>query len=71
MTEYYNDPDPIALAADFRRKIAAGETVSEEECKLALAAIRTVRRQRSDSGKASKAKTGGKLDADALLNDLI
>lgn len=63
--------DPIARAADFRRKIAAGEEVTEEECKLALAAIRTVRRQRAASGKADKAKTGGKVDVDSLLNDLI
>ena len=63
--------DPQVRAADFRRRVLAGEPISPDEYREAIALIRTIRRQRSDAGKASKAKTGGKIDADALLNDLI
>ena len=69
MTDTTEGTDPLIRAADFRRRVLAGEEITAEEYREALANIRTIRRQRAAT--AAPKKKAGKIDADSLLNDLI
>lgn len=65
---------------DMRRRIAAGEAVPEEELKAALLLIRemygreaiaAVAKKKPAAKKKAAAKKAPKIDANALLNDIL